>query len=494
MRRSPRSSVSARTTSRRSASAESADTPRDRVPAQVVCRLHGEYAEVLEKDFFSVGKAIELLLCHFYHRNSLCKHTPNLAGSTSITSQTSRWLFFGSVQKGITRTSQAEDQIQPLVVNKKLAHSRFRPAQGDHQDRLDLGSLINNSSSLFLHTPGDTLAVAILIILRKNIQLGHHPNSEALMAEIVILLAIEKIGIALTNGAANQASALFVKYGTQLLELQRSMDRVVRELRVMHDFLCQMDIRNRNKQAYESWLEEVRKVAHLMEDMVDEYLYLVGQEQDIGCCFYMNNGFRKPRSLLSLNKISFNVKEIEKDLSHLSETKNRWVPVNDGDTSNSNYIVKMSQDLANISRSLDEDLVGVDKKREILEQWLAVDDLQCSVIALHGMGGLGKTALAANVYKNEREKFACHAWVSISQTYSEEDVFQKIAKELSRDKISVLSNTSDMDIRCLEEKLKEFLEQKNALQLKGSGGIVSEIELLLWSPVGRKEGRKMLHL
>ncbi|XP_044961080.1 disease resistance protein RPM1-like isoform X1 [Hordeum vulgare subsp. vulgare] len=283
------------------------------------------------------------------------------------------------------------------------------------------------------------------------------------MAEIVILLAIEKIGIALTNGAANQASALFVKYGTQLLELQRSMDRVVRELRVMHDFLCQMDIRNRNKQAYESWLEEVRKVAHLMEDMVDEYLYLVGQEQDIGCCFYMNNGFRKPRSLLSLNKISFNVKEIEKDLSHLSETKNRWVPVNDGDTSNSNYIVKMSQDLANISRSLDEDLVGVDKKREILEQWLAVDDLQCSVIALHGMGGLGKTALAANVYKNEREKFACHAWVSISQTYSEEDVFQKIAKELSRDKISVLSNTSDMDIRCLEEKLKEFLEQKKYL-------------------------------
>ncbi|XP_037461596.1 disease resistance protein RPM1-like [Triticum dicoccoides] len=283
------------------------------------------------------------------------------------------------------------------------------------------------------------------------------------MAEIVILLAIEKIGIALTNGAANQASALFVMYGRQLLELQRSMDRVVRELRVMHDFLCQMDIRNRNKQAYESWLEEVRKVAHLMEDMVDGYLYLVGQEHDIGCCFYLNTGFKKPRYLLSLNRIVFNVKEIEKDLSHLSETKNRWVPVNDGDTSNSNYIVKMSQDLATISRSLDEDLVGVEKKREILELWLAGDDLQCSVIALHGMGGLGKTALAANVYKNERENFECHAWVSISQTYSKEDVFQKIGKELSRGKASVLSNTTDMDITCLEEKLKEFLEQKKYL-------------------------------
>ncbi|VAI69017.1 unnamed protein product [Triticum turgidum subsp. durum] len=283
------------------------------------------------------------------------------------------------------------------------------------------------------------------------------------MAEIVILLAIEKIGIALTNGAANQASALFVMYGRQLLELQRSMDRVVRELRVMHDFLCQMDIRNRNKQVYESWLEEVRKVAHLMEDMVDGYLYLVGQEHDIGCCFYLNTGFKKPRYLLSLNRIVFNVKEIEKDLSHLSETKNRWIPVNDGDTSNSNYIVKMSQDLATISRSLDEDLVGVEKKREILEQWLAGDDLQCSVIALLGMGGLGKTALAANVYKKAREKFQCQAWISVSQTYSREDVLKNISKELFKDNVSVLSKTAAMDITCLEETMKSFLEQQKYL-------------------------------
>nr|UBY07340.1 NBS-LRR disease resistance protein [Dasypyrum villosum] len=263
------------------------------------------------------------------------------------------------------------------------------------------------------------------------------------MAEIVILLSIEKIGIALANAAALQASVLFVKYGTRLQELQRSMNRVVRELHLMNDFLCQMDIRNHNIQAYEGWLAEVQKVAHLMEDMVDGYFYLVGREHDIGCCFYLNKGLKKPRSLLSLNMISLNVKEIEKDLSHLSETKNRWVTVNDGDTSSSNYIVKMSQDLANISRSLDEDLVGVDKNREILEQWLAGDDLQCSVIALLGMGGIGKTALAATVYKNERKKIPM--------------------KELSMDKASVMSNTADMDITCLEEKLKEFLEQQKYL-------------------------------
>ncbi|VAH99128.1 unnamed protein product [Triticum turgidum subsp. durum] len=138
--------------------------------------------------------------------------------------------------------------------------------------------------------------------------------------------------------------------------------------------------------------------------------------------------------------------------------------INNEDTSSSSYIVKRSQDLANISRSLDEeDLVGVDKNREKLEQWLADGDLEHSVIALLGMGGLGKTTLAANVYRKERAKFQCHAWVSISQTYSREDVFRHIIKELFKDKVSALFSAAAMDITSLEETLKKYLEQKKYL-------------------------------
>ncbi|XBI97552.1 hypothetical protein VPH35_017894 [Triticum aestivum] len=234
------------------------------------------------------------------------------------------------------------------------------------------------------------------------------------MAEIVLLLVIEKIGVALANGAVHQASAQFFRYATRLI----------------------------------GWLDEVRKVAHAMEDMVDEYIYQVGREHDTGCCFYLKTGLRKPRSLFSLNHISSKVKKIEKDLAHLPEMKNRWVPVIDQeDTSNLNYMIKKSQDLANISRSLDDqDLVGVDENRSKLEQWLGSDDGECSLV---GMSGLGKTALASNIYRKEREKFQCHAWVSISQTYSREDVLRNIMKELFKDKVS--------------ETLKRYLEQMKYL-------------------------------
>ncbi|VAH99118.1 unnamed protein product [Triticum turgidum subsp. durum] len=78
-------------------------------------------------------------------------------------------------------------------------------------------------------------------------------------------------------------------------------------------------------------------------------------------------------------------------------------------------------------------------------------------------GGLGKTALAANVYRKEREKFQCYAWVSISQTYSREVILRNITKELFKDNVGVLSSTLDMDIMSLEETLKKYLEQQKYL-------------------------------
>ena len=145
--------------------------------------------------------------------------------------------------------------------------------------------------------------------------------------------------------------------------------------------------------------------------------------------------------------------------------KHDWLPVIVGeDTNSSDYIIKRSQDLATSSYSLDEeDLVGVDGNRAKLEQWLGGDDMKCSLATLLGMGGIGKTALAANVYKKERAKFQCHAWVSISQTYSREDILRKVINEVYKDEVSVPSEIATMDFTTLEETLKSYLERNKYL-------------------------------
>ncbi|KAI4968887.1 hypothetical protein ZWY2020_046217 [Hordeum vulgare] len=305
-------------------------------------------------------------------------------------------------------------------------------------------------------------------------------NSENVMPEIVLLLLTEKIRVALANGAADQAGAHFSKHVTQLKDVQGSMGRVVRELNVMNNVLCQMDIQNCNNQVYEGWLDEVRKIAHAIEDMVDEYLYRVGQEHDIGCCFYLKKGLRKHRSLLSLNQIASNMNKIEKDIADLWEMINHWVAmINNGDISSLNYLDE-------------EDLVGVDKNREMLEQWLGGDEEVFSVIALVGMGGLGKTALAKNIYRKERHKFQCHAWVSISQTYSREDVLRNIIEELFKNSVSFLSNTAAMDIISLEDVLRTFLEAHKYLIVLDDVWTPEAFDDLSRSLIGNKGSRLII--
>ncbi|KAM3392772.1 hypothetical protein ACQJBY_013752 [Aegilops geniculata] len=284
------------------------------------------------------------------------------------------------------------------------------------------------------------------------------------MAEGVILLAVTKIGTALGNEVINQASSLFRNFTAQLAELQGRMSRISCELRLMHEFLCRMDVRNRKDQAYEIWMEEVRKVAHRIEDIVDEYLYLVGQRHGIGWRFYLMKGFKQPEALLSLNRIVSLIKEAEASLVHLFKVKDRWVSMaNNGSADNSGYMVERSQHLASTSRSISEDLVGVDENRLKLQDLLRNDWMACSTVVLYGMGGLGKTALAANVYKGEREYYDCHAWVSVSQTYSPIDLLRKLLMELLHDGETAPINITATDITSIQDELRKFLEQKKYL-------------------------------
>ncbi|XP_047074277.1 disease resistance protein RPM1-like [Lolium rigidum] len=286
------------------------------------------------------------------------------------------------------------------------------------------------------------------------------------MAEVVILSVVIKIGVALGKEAVKQASLQFQQFNTQLTELQGRMGRIRMELRLMHGFLCGVDIRNRRNQTYEIWVQELRMLAHEIEDIMDEYLYFVGHKHGTGWGTYLKKGCKQPNVLISLNKIASMVMEAETNLGHLFLVKSRWVSVVDGgNSSNSSDIVERSQHLASSSRSLgEEDLVGVDEDREQLETWLRGMHLDCSVvIVLHGMGGLGKTALAANVYMKEREKFDCHAWVFVSQTYSTKDVLKRLITELYKESEDTPGDITNLEIDGLQNILITFIADKKYL-------------------------------
>lgn len=84
------------------------------------------------------------------------------------------------------------------------------------------------------------------------------------------------------------------------------------------------------------------------------------------------------------------------------------------------------------------------------------------IIALWGMGGIGKSTLVSNVHRNEASNFECHAWVSVSQSYKLDDIWRRMLKEIySKDKKEF--DVEKMTCAELQDELKEILKTKRYL-------------------------------
>ncbi|KAJ4834501.1 hypothetical protein Tsubulata_030349 [Turnera subulata] len=79
------------------------------------------------------------------------------------------------------------------------------------------------------------------------------------------------------------------------------------------------------------------------------------------------------------------------------------------------------------------------------------------------MGGSGKTSLIAKAYnsKSVKRHFECSAWITVSQTYSIEDLFRSLSRQFFQAaKQAVPSDLITMSYRELGEMLANYLESK----------------------------------
>jgi disease resistance protein RPM1 len=111
----------------------------------------------------------------------------------------------------------------------------------------------------------------------------------------------------------------------------------------------------------------------------------------------------------------------------------------------------------------DDELVGFDKNRETLMKSLNFEDCPTlQIISVWGMGGIGKSTLVNNVFRNESSNFECHAWVSVSQSYKLDDIWRSMLKEIySKDKKEL--DAEKMNSAELQVVLKGILETKRYL-------------------------------
>ncbi|XP_052168825.1 disease resistance protein RPM1-like isoform X1 [Oryza glaberrima] len=292
------------------------------------------------------------------------------------------------------------------------------------------------------------------------------------MAEIAVLFVIKKIGIAVAGDTLKLAIPLFAKK-TELKKVELvtalpvNMRQIKKELEIINAFLKELGMNGYKGEVVETWIRQVRRLAHDMEDVVDEFMYVVGKNKHKKSWACVKKIIKKPKPLFSLDEIATKADMINTELAELSKRLDRWTrPLSSGIyVPPTNYNSEQQLYLPGYDYSInDNELVGIDKNRQTLIESLRLEDCSLRIIAVWGMGGLGKSTLVNDIYKNEAivSNFNCHAWLCISQSSKMHDIWQNMLKELcGEDNRGV--DAENMNNRELRLELAKILRQKRYL-------------------------------
>ncbi|KAG6469636.1 disease resistance protein RPM1-like [Zingiber officinale] len=270
--------------------------------------------------------------------------------------------------------------------------------------------------------------------------------------------------------AQSRCSELLLQYTTPPLDqIHARIERNAAKFRVIHCFLERSNRSTDVAAASEAWIKEVRVVAFKMEDIIDEYLYLVEEQRGRTWKYYLST----PSILIcgSLGKawhdIDSKLENMEKHLSELESMNNLYGLTISGNEDR----VNSESDDAHHYRVCDpmlideDDVVGIEEHKSKLLSWLTNADTcrKMTAIAVWGMGGLGKTTLVANVYRHSTVKshFDCQVWVTVSQTYRVDELLRTMVQEIFKGKKEFAPDgITTMPRSQLLESIRESLQQK----------------------------------
>ncbi|XP_047960408.1 putative disease resistance protein RGA3 [Salvia hispanica] len=216
-------------------------------------------------------------------------------------------------------------------------------------------------------------------------------------------------------------------------------------------------------EAVKSWLKRLENVAFDADNVLDElkYHHLIKQIKPNKPMKQKVLSFFSPLADYSHSQsMAVKIKEINEDLEVINKQAT--------DLCLQEMLVTNVPTLPDVSRetdsfTLDPIFIGRDKvASEIVEKltdFIATDE-RVSVLAIVGMGGLGKTTLTRKVFHLLKQKnlFGSHIWVHVSQIFDPIVLLNKIFKELtSSDQIEVKSRQDIL------KKIQEALNSKSYL-------------------------------
>ncbi|KAJ4807113.1 Disease resistance family protein [Rhynchospora pubera] len=203
-----------------------------------------------------------------------------------------------------------------------------------------------------------------------------------------------------------------------------------RELEWVSAFVKDADAKQNKGALVKKWVEEVKEVAYMIEDALDEFFVKMGGARSKGVLKRVSHG---PKALIERLKLGAAIDKIKERLNEIKENRENY-----GITSLPSSSRGPARQFVRpvFTPEIDEtEVVGFeDDIKNICEQLCDESVSRRSVISIVGPGGRGKTTVASKIHKSFREKshFDCCIWVTVSQGFNVIDIMKKILEKLHK--------------------------------------------------------------
>ncbi|XP_073102804.1 putative disease resistance protein RGA3 [Elaeis guineensis] len=221
---------------------------------------------------------------------------------------------------------------------------------------------------------------------------------------------------------------------SMMRDVQDELKQFQRRIERLSGYLESAEQKRHEDRTINNWVVELKDVMYDAEDIIERCMIEGGillenhpstlAVRDTSSSFY-SPGFLQFKHEIGkkIKELNDRLKEINKDRSKLPALKYTRQSAQEGR-------VNTRQTFPSVIKS---DIVGAkieEATQSLVELLIKEDNKKYRVLGIVGMGGIGKTTLASNIYNNKiiEENFPIRVWVCISQDFSE----TKLLKEIIR--------------------------------------------------------------
>ncbi|CAN6248052.1 unnamed protein product [Urochloa humidicola] len=227
------------------------------------------------------------------------------------------------------------------------------------------------------------------------------------------------------------------------------------ELTTMNAFLEKMEDAGELDPLAKDWKNRVREMAYDMEDCVDDFMLRVdagGANVEGGI---LQKAARQLHKLRARHQIASKIQELKSRSLEASERRMRY-KLDECVASSSNSVALDPRLTALYTESAN--LVGIDGPKEELLKLILDEKQHLRVVSIVGFGGLGKTTLANQGYRQIAGKFDCKAFASVSQQFDAIGLLRSILSQLDRQEAK--ESSCGLDVHDVINSLREYLQHK----------------------------------